>query len=132
MPASVRVGRTLAWAVVGLMALRAGLTALTGDQLSGTSVDGGESVRLAGLALVLLLVLGGILLVCAWRFGYGDNWARILTVVVGVVCVLGGLLGVQQDNPAWFTGLNLAIGAVAAGLLAALFRRDANAWFADA
>lgn len=126
MPASVRRARLLGVAVVAVMAVRALATVVAGDDLVGADVDAG---RLAALALTLLVVLGGLLLVSAARFARGDNWARMLAVVVGGVCVLGGLLGVQQDSPAWHTGLNLVIGAIAAWLVVTLFHPESNAWF---
>ncbi len=130
MAEAVRRARVVAWVVVGLMTLRAVLSALLDEAIVGAEVAADTRTRLTVLALATLLVLGGMLALCAWQFGRGANWARLLATVIAAVSVLGGLTGASQDSPAWFIGLNLLIGAVSAYLIALLFRPGSNDWFA--
>lgn len=140
-PPSVSLGQKLIYALVGLMAVRTLLTVVFKDDLIDSYAEANNSslprqVAEDGapaylmIAIVSLLLFGGLLAVSAYYFSSGAGWSRIVATVMAVLTVLGGLLAFGQPAPAWYVAVNVVAALVAAVVVLVMYRQDANEWFA--
>jgi hypothetical protein len=142
-PDTVRLAATLLFAVVGVLAVRAVLTYVLFDSLLDNFAEGrGEegqpreliedrAPQYKPLALVNVVVFGGLLSLCGAFVLRGAGWARITATVVGVLGLLGGLISILQPATAVFKllGLLVTIGLAAAVVL--LWLAPSSAYFRD-
>lgn len=119
-PSSVRTAARLLWALVALMVIRTVSTILFLDQESSY----------VSVALLILLVLGGLLSLCAVHILRGARWARFVAFMFASAGAIAGLLVLFQPSTALFVVLGLLYGAVSVAALVQLFARTSNAFFA--
>lgn len=138
---SVRMAVLLIWSLFGLLAVRTLLTIVLLDSLldevaadrtdtSGRTREYVESVAPAyvPIAVISLVIFGGLLALCAIFVGRGAGWARITAIVISVLALLGALLGVfVQPGTILFLVLNILIAVTALGVIFYMLRPDAKA-----
>lgn len=117
-PPKVRTAARLLWLLAGLAVLRTALLLL------GDGADDALGTILFGLVLV-----AGLLAICAYLVPSGLRWARGLGTVIASLAALGGLSSVFDASSAGFALLG-AIGAAAAvGAVALMFSAEARPFF---
>ena len=108
LPRAVQLARTLVFTLVGLLALRTLLSIIWADNLIDAYVgdrqtnsefvdeaylesprDGAPTYTI--IAIVSLILFGGLLLLAAVKFADRAGWARIVAIVIGILAALGGL-----------------------------------------
>lgn len=128
----------LIWSLVGLLAVRTVLTIVLLDSLLdevaaertdtvGASREYVESVAPAfvPIALISLLLFGGLLVLCAIFIPRGGRWARITAIVMSVLVLLGALLGIfVQPGTILFLVINVLVAVTALGVIFYLIRPD--------
>jgi len=130
----------LIWSLVGLLVVRTLLTIVLIDSL----IDAyGESLLDAGLApreylegiapayvpiaLIQLVLFGGLLALCAIFVARGARWAPITATVTSVLALLGSLLVFVQASTGLFIVVNVLVAVTALGVIYYLFRAGAEA-----
>ncbi len=135
--ASTRMAILLIWSLVGLLALRTLLTFAFLDSLidsfgadRGDAGFGREYLESAApayvpIALISLVIFGGLLALCAVFIGRGARWARITAIVLSVLVLLGAMLGIFiQATTILFIIINVLIAVTAIGVIYYLARPD--------
>ena len=131
----------LIWSLIGLLAVRTLLTIVLLDSLLdevaadrtdtlGRTRKYVEAVAPAyvPIALISLILFGGLLAVCAIFVGKGARWARITAIVLSVLVLLGALIGVfAQPGTILFLVINILVAITAVGIIYYLLRPDAKA-----
>jgi len=129
----------LIWSLVGLLAVRTLLTIVLLDSLldevaatrtdtAGRTREYIESVAPAfvPIALISLVLFGGLLALCAIFIGKGARWARITAIVLTVLVLLGALLGIfVQPGTILFLVINVLVAVTSVGVIFYLVRPDA-------
>ncbi len=142
-PSTVRNAALLMWGLIGLMAARTLLTivflddlvdsyqeSLTGgDQLPRGVVEQGAPAYVP-IAVGSLLILGGLLALCAVFVQRGARWARFVAMMFASLSALGGLLTLIQPTTALFTVLGLLNAVVGLAIIVLLFSGRSNVFFA--
>ncbi len=117
-PPKVRTAARMLW----LLAVLAGLRTLL--VLLGDDADSGVGTVLVGLVLI-----GGLLAICAHLVPRGIGWARALATLIASLAALGGLSSVLDPGSVLFAVLG-AIGAAAAVVAVVLmFSAEARPFF---
>ncbi len=138
---SIRMAVLLIWSLIGLLAVRTLLTIVLLDSLLdevaadrtdtlGRTREYVEAVAPAyvPIALISLILFGGLLAVCAIFVGKGARWARITAIVLSVLVLLGALIGVfAQPGTILFLVINILVAITAVGIIYNLLRPDAKA-----
>ncbi len=138
---SIRMAVLLIWSLIGLFAVRTLLTIVLLDSLLdevaadrtdtlGRTREYVEAVAPAyvPIALISLILFGGLLAVCAIFVGKGARWARITAIVLSVLVLLGALIGVfAQPGTILFLVINILVAITAVGIIYYLLRPDAKA-----
>ncbi len=138
---SIRMAVLLIWSLIGLLAVRTLLTIVLLDSLLdevaadrtdtlGRTREYVEAVAPAyvPIALISLILFGGLLAVCAIFVGKGARWARITAIVLSVLVLLGALIGVfAQPGTILFLVINILVAITAVGIIYYLLRPDAKA-----
>lgn len=119
-PAPVRTAALLLWTLVGLMVVRTLATIVF--------LDPGPAYIPTGL--LVLLILGGLLGLCAVYVQRGAGWARVVATMFTTAAALAGLLVLLQQSTPLFTLLGLLNGGVAVAAIVLLFSKQSNAFFA--
>lgn len=122
----MRMAVLLLWSLVGLIVVRSLLTILLFDTLidayGAELLDAGLAPResLEGLApayvpiaLVQMVLFGGLLALCAIFVARGAPWARIAAIVMSALALLGSLLVFFQATTILFIVVNVLIGVTA-------------------
>lgn len=120
-PSSVHTAALLLWGLVALMVVRTLLTVVLLDDLPDSYLP---------LALVVVLILGGLLALSAVFVTRGANWARVVGCMFASAAALAGLLVLLQPSTVLFTMLGLASAVAGLAAIVLLFSRPANAFFA--
>lgn len=81
------------------------------------------------IALISLVLFGGLLLLAALFVPKAAGWARIVATVIAAFNLLGLAVVVAQPAPVWYKLLGIAAGLLALGIAVLLYRSDANAFF---
>jgi hypothetical protein len=110
----------LIWTLVGLLAVRTLLTIVLLDSLIDAFAEGrgdavlgreyleGAAPAFIPIALISLIVFGGLLALCAIFIGKGARWARVTAIVMSVLALLGALLGIfVQPSTILFIVINV-------------------------
>ena len=138
-PKSVRTAATLVYAIIAIAVLRTILTIVFQDSLIEAFAESqGINPEVAketapeytSLAIIGLLIFGGLMAWLTVMFLKGRNWARIVATVIAVLNVLGGLIGLLQAAPLWYQLLGLLSAILAVGVIVMLWRRDSKEFFA--
>jgi len=130
----------LIWSLVALLALRNLLTLVFLDSLIDSFAEGradaglgrefleSAAPRYVPIALISLIVFGGLLALCAIFIGKGGaRWARIIAIVTSVLVLLGALLGIfVQASTILFIVLNVLVAVTAIGVIYYLARSDSG------
>jgi len=137
---SVRMAVLLIWTLVGLLAVRTLLTIVLLDSLIDAFAEGrgdavlgreyleGAAPAFVPIALISLIVFGGLLALCAIFIGKGARWARVTAIVMSVLALLGALLGIfVQPSTILFIVINVLVAVTATGVIFYLIRPDASA-----
>lgn len=131
----------LIWSLIGLLAVRTLLTIVLLDSLldevaatrtdtAGQTREYVESVAPAfvPIALISLVLFGGLLALCAIFIPKGARWARITAIVLSVLVLLGALLGIfVQPGTILFLVINVLVAVTSLGVIFYLVRPDAGA-----
>jgi hypothetical protein len=125
----------LIWTLVGLLAIRTLLTIVLldslidafaagrGDAALGREFIEGAAPAYVPIALISLVLFGGLLALCAIFVGKGAGWARITAIVLSVLVLLGALLGIfLQASTILFIVVNVLVAVTAAGVIYYLLR----------
>lgn len=137
---STRMAVLLIWSLIGLLAVRTLLTIVLLDSLLdevaadrtdtlGRTREYVEAVAPAyvPIALISLILFGGLLAVCAIFVGQGARWARITAIVLSVLVLLGALIGIfVQPGTILFLVINVLVAVTAIGVIYYLLQRDAR------
>jgi len=118
-PLQVRRAAQLLWLLVVLMAVRTVLTVAVYDVYRGS----------LALAFVTLVMLGGLLGLCALGVARGQRWARIVGVMFASVTALGGVSSLLSPSTAAFAVLGLAGALVSVAAIWFLCSGSANVFF---
>lgn len=140
LPPTVGWAQKLVFVLVGLYVVQTILAFAAKDALVDAYVDHTGShlphdVVATGapaygvVAVIGLIVVGGVLLISALFFVKGASWARWVAVVFGVLGVLTGLVAFFQPSPAWYKLLLVVIGLVSLAIVVAMFARQTAGWF---
>lgn len=134
---SARMAALLIWTLVGLLVLRTLLTIVLLDSLidafgegRGDAALGREFLEAAApayvpIALISLVLFGGLLALSAIFVGKGARWARITAIVISVLVLLGALLGIfLQASTILFIVVNVLVAVTAVGVIFYLLRPD--------
>ncbi|MGI8652583.1 MAG: hypothetical protein ACR2I7_07285 [Geodermatophilaceae bacterium] len=79
------------------------------------------------IALISLVLFGGLLAACAILLPRGARWARITAIVISVLVLLGAMLGIfVQASTILFVVLNVLVAVTALGVIYYLLRPDAR------
>lgn len=144
-PSTVKLARTLAFALLGWAVIRAILTIA----LQGTILDSYAENRVAArgddafydyyrneaapafVGQSLLSVLLAVPVVLAALFYLKRaRWAQVLATVFGVVLVLAGFVVLAASGaPLWWQLLGVVLGLVALGVVVTLYLSPSRAWF---
>lgn len=129
----------LIWSLVGLIVLRTLLTLVLLDSLIDSFGEGREDAalgreflesaapRYVPIALISLIIFGGLLAMCAIFIGKGARWARITAIVMSVLVLLGALLGIfVQASTILFIVINVLVAVTAIGVIFYLARSDSG------
>ncbi|MDQ3463907.1 MAG: hypothetical protein M3500_04205 [Actinomycetota bacterium] len=143
-PPSVRNAALLLWTLVGLMVVRTVLTIVFLDDLLGAyanGLDGGaapppdiasdRTPAYVPIAVTTLVVLGGLLAVCAVFVPRAAGWTRVVATMFASLAALAGLLVLLQPTTPLFTLLGVLNGVVAVTAVVLLFSRTSNAYFRE-
>jgi hypothetical protein len=143
-PPSVRTAVLLMYGLLAVIVLRTILTIAAHDALLDSfAKDRGynrdsEFGKLAtenaapaytAIALISLVVFGGLLLLAALFVPKAAGWARIVATVIAAFNLLGLAVVVGQPAPVWYKLFGIAAGLLALGIVVLLYRSDANAFF---
>lgn len=146
-PSSVRTAQMIVYALVALSVIRTIAAIAAKDTLVDYFVESrdadpgseyGQRVVAEGapafvpIAIISLVIFGGLLLLLAYFFSQGKSWARIVAVVVCVLGALGGLLSLFQPAPIWYQLLGVLAGLLSIAVIVFLFRPDSNEFFRHA
>lgn len=141
MPAAVDRAQKLVFGLVGVYVVQTVVAFLASDALvdyyaeqhnyTGTFADYADSAAPAygAIALISLVVIGGLLLVSALSFPRRAGWARVVALVLGILALLAGVLAFFQDSPIWYRLIVLLGGLLGLAITALLLSRDSGAWF---
>ena len=143
-PRSVDLARLLVFVTVGWLAVRTLLAVIFKDKLIDGYLEWSQSdlpdeviregaPNYVAVSLIMLILFGGLLLLCAFKFGSRANWARIVAIVFSALTLLGGLLSFAQKGiPTWYLLTGVVSALIAAGVIWFLVQKDSNAWFKGA
>ncbi|RYE79784.1 MAG: hypothetical protein EOO74_03165 [Myxococcales bacterium] len=143
-PRSVDLARLMVYVTVAWLAIRTLLAIIFKDNLIDGYIDQTSSglpeevlregaPNYTAIALISLIIFGGLLLLCAFKFASRANWARIVAIVFSALTLIGGLLGFAQKGiPTWYLLTGLVSSVIAAGVIWFLVQKDSNAWFKGA
>ena len=143
-PKSVRTATLLMYGLLAVFVLRTIVTIAAHDALlDAFAADRGydqdtEFGQLAtenaapaytAIAVISLLLFGGLLLLAALFVPKAAGWARIVATVIAAFNLLGLAVVVVQPAPVWYKVFGIAAGLLALGVVVLLYRSDANAFF---
>lgn len=117
-PPKVLIASRLLWLLAGLAALRTALVLL------GDDADDSVTTVLVGLVLV-----GGLLSICAYLVPRGIGWARGLGTVIASLAAIGGLSSVLDARSVAFAVLGAVGAAAAVGAVVLMFSAEARPFF---
>jgi len=132
----------LIWTLIGMLAIRTLLNIVLLDSLIDAWIDDqGASyadfprdfVRdlapgYVPIAVISLVLFGGLLAACAIFLGKGARWARITAIVISVLVLLGALLAIfLQASTILFIVINVLVAVTALGVIYYLARLGTNA-----
>lgn len=118
-PLQVIRAAQLLWLLVALIVVRTVLTVVVFDAYAGN----------VALAFVTVVLLGGLLSLCAVGVARGQRWARIVAVMFASVSALGGISSALNPSSAVY-GVLGAIGAlVSIAAIRFLWTGAANTYF---
>lgn len=130
---SVRVAALLAWVIAALFAVTAALTLSQLDRVAALSDFGAspaqqDAARDSAMAMALfnLAVFGGAWALLGWLLRRGLPAAQVALTVLAVVGLGFGLVGLLREQPLPLLVTSVVQLVLQAGLLAFLWRRDAN------
>ena len=141
MPAAVDRAQKLVFGLIGVYVVQTVVAFVASDALvdyyakahnytGSFAAYADESAPAYGpIALISLVVVGGLLLVSALSFPKRAGWARIVALVFAVLALLGGLLGFVQDSPIWYRIIVFVGGLLGLAIAALLLSRDSSRWF---
>lgn len=118
-PLQVRRAAQLLWLLVALMAVRTILTVGVYDAYRGN----------VALAFVTLVMLGGLLGLCALGVPRGQRWAQIVGVMFASAAALGGVSSLLNPSTGAFAVLGLVGAMVSVAAICFLCSRSANVFF---
>lgn len=118
-PIQVRRAAQLLWLLVVLMAVRTVLTVTLYDAYRGN----------LALPLVIFVLLGGLLGLCAFGVTRAQRWARIVAVMFASVTALGGISSLLNPSSSTFAALGLVGALVSVAAICFLCTGAANGYF---
>lgn len=118
-PLQVRRAAQLLWLLVGLMVARTLLTLTVYNAYRGN----------IALAFVTVVMLGGLLGLCAFGVQRGQRWARIVAVMFASVTTFGGISSLLNPSTAAFAVLGLLGAMVSVAAICFLCSGTANIYF---
>lgn len=129
----------LIWTLVALLVVRTLLTIALLDSLIDAFSEGrgdaalgrefieGAAPAYVPIALISLVVFGGLLALCAIFIPKGAGWARITAIVMSALALLGALLGIfVQASTVLFIVINVLVAVAAAAVIYYLVRPAAK------
>lgn len=141
MPSSVATAQKLVYAYIAIAVIQTIVAFVAADALldafaesRGTSglpeeVTASDAPAYGMVALLSLILVGGLLLASALNFPKRAGWARIVALVFGVLGTLGGILTLIQPAPIWYRLIQILAGLIALGIVVTLLQGDSNRWF---
>lgn len=141
-PSSVRTAALLVYGIVAVGVIRVIAAIVAEDSLVDAYVDSqqgsaaGELARegapaFLATAVIGLVIFGALMLLLAYFFTKGKNWARITAIVICALGVLGGLVSLLQPAPLWYQLLGVVSGLLSLGVIVMLLRGDARAFYSS-
>lgn len=143
-PQSVRVATLLMYGLLAVIVLRTIVTLVAHDALLDSfAADRGydrdtqfgqlatenAAPAYTAIALISLVIFGGLLLLATIFVPKAAGWARIVATVIAAFNLLGLAVVVGQPAPVWYKLFGIAAGLLALGIIVLLYRSDSNAFF---
>lgn len=118
-PLPVTRAAQLLWLLVALIVVRTVFTVAVFDAYAGN----------VALAFVTVVLLGGLLGLCAFGVARGQRWARIVAAMFASVSALGGISSALSPSNAVYGVLGAVTALVSIAAIRFLCTRAANAYF---